>query len=62
MIHMLNGFIRSVHVSTFTMEIALSNEIHTYSGRLGVLAGAPMRDRHENDSCAQYLQSQFWNG
>jgi starch phosphorylase len=40
MTHTLNGFIRSTHVAYFTMEIALRNEIHTYSGRLGVLAGA----------------------
>lgn len=39
MTHMLNGFIRSTHVAYFTMEIALRNEMHTYSGGLGVLAG-----------------------
>ena len=37
--HILNGFIRSTHVAYFTMEIALRNEMHTYSGGLGVLAG-----------------------
>jgi starch phosphorylase len=39
MTHVLNGFIRSTHVAYFTMEIALRNEIHSYAGGLGVLAG-----------------------
>ena len=39
MSHTLNGFIRSTHVAYFTMEIALRNQMHTYSGGLGVLAG-----------------------
>jgi glycogen phosphorylase len=37
--HNLNGFIRNTNVAYFTMEIALRNEMHTYSGGLGVLAG-----------------------
>src|SRR3569833_3161085 len=40
---MLTDFVRSSRVAYFSMEIALENEIHTYSGGLGVLAGDTAR-------------------
>lgn len=40
---MLDEFILEPRIAYFTMEIALANEIPTYSGGLGVLAGDTMR-------------------
>ncbi|MEW5708412.1 MAG: alpha-glucan family phosphorylase [Pseudomonadota bacterium] len=40
---MLDDFIREPRIAYFSMEIALRNEIPTYSGGLGVLAGDTMR-------------------
>ena len=40
---MLDEFIHEPRVAYFTMEIALRNEIPTYAGGLGVLAGDTMR-------------------
>ena len=40
---MLTDFVRSSRVAYFSMEIALENEIPTYSGGLGVLAGDTLR-------------------
>ena len=39
----IDRFIPNTHIGYFTMEIALRNEIHTYSGGLGVLAGDTAR-------------------
>ena len=40
---MLNQFIHDPRIAYFSMEIALRNEIPTYSGGLGVLAGDTVR-------------------
>jgi len=40
---MLDEFIHEPRIAYFSMEIALHNEIHTYSGGLGVLAGDTLR-------------------
>jgi len=40
---MLNEFIHEPRIAYFSMEIALRNDIPTYSGGLGVLAGDTMR-------------------
>ncbi len=40
---MLRGFIRKERIAYFSMEIALQNDIPTYSGGLGVLAGDVLR-------------------
>lgn len=40
---MLEDFIHEPRFAYFSMEIALRNEIHTYSGGLGVLAGDTLR-------------------
>ncbi|NOZ52610.1 MAG: alpha-glucan family phosphorylase [Gammaproteobacteria bacterium] len=40
---MLDGFTHEPRIAYFSMEIALQNEIPTYSGGLGVLAGDTMR-------------------
>lgn len=40
---MLDKFIHEPRIAYFTMEIALRNEIPTYSGGLGILAGDTMR-------------------
>lgn len=40
---MLNQFIHETRIAYFSMEIALRNEIPTYSGGLGVLAGDTVR-------------------
>src|SRR3569832_879058 len=40
---MLDDFVRSSRVAYFSMEIAVKNEIPTYSGGLGVLAGDTLR-------------------
>lgn len=37
------AFVSHAHIAYFSMEIALSSEIHTYSGGLGVLAGDTVR-------------------
>jgi len=39
----LEPFVHTSRVAYFSMEIALRNEIHTYSGGLGVLAGDTLR-------------------
>jgi starch phosphorylase len=39
----IDPFLANTHIGYFTMEIALRNEIHTYSGGLGVLAGDTAR-------------------
>ena len=39
----LEGFVHEPRIAYFSMEIALANEIPTYSGGLGVLAGDTMR-------------------
>src|SRR3569832_1748045 len=44
---MLTDFVRSSRVAYFSMEIALENEIPTYSGGLGVLAGDTLRSAAE---------------
>jgi len=43
MADMLNEFIHEPRVAYFSMEIALRNEIQTYAGGLGILAGDTMR-------------------
>lgn len=40
---MLDEFIHEPRIAYFSMEVALRNEIHTYSGGLGVLAGDTLR-------------------
>lgn len=40
---MLDEFIHEPRIAYFSMEIALRNEMHTYSGGLGVLAGDTLR-------------------
>ena len=40
---MLDGFLSRPCVAYFSMEIALRNEIPTYAGGLGVLAGDTLR-------------------
>ena len=40
---MLDDFTHEPQIAYFTMEIALRNDIPTYSGGLGVLAGDTMR-------------------
>ncbi|MEW5944400.1 MAG: alpha-glucan family phosphorylase, partial [Pseudomonadota bacterium] len=40
---MLDEFAREARIAYFSMEIALRNEIPTYSGGLGILAGDTMR-------------------
>ena len=37
--HQLDPFLANTHIAYLTMEIALRQEMHTYSGGLGVLAG-----------------------
>ena len=39
----IDPFIRNTRIAYFSMEIAVSSEIHTYSGGLGVLAGDTAR-------------------
>ena len=39
----INRFLARTHIAYFSMEIALRNEMHTYSGGLGVLAGDTAR-------------------
>jgi glycogen phosphorylase len=39
----IDRFLRRTHIAYFTMEIALRDEIHTFSGGLGVLAGDTAR-------------------
>ena len=41
--HAIDRFISRTHIGYFTMEIALRNEIRTYAGGLGVLAGDTAR-------------------
>ena len=40
---MLDEFNHSPRIAYFTMEMALSNEMPTYAGGLGILAGDTMR-------------------
>src|SRR5574340_1198027 len=42
-------FLREERIAYFSMEIALRNEIHTYSGGLGVLAGDTLRSAADLD-------------
>lgn len=46
---MLDEFIHQPRVAYFTMEIALRNEIPTYAGGLGILAGDTMRSATDLD-------------
>lgn len=46
---MLEGFIHESRVAYFSMEIALRNEIPTYAGGLGVLAGDTLRSSTDLD-------------
>jgi glucan phosphorylase len=39
----IDDFVHEPRIAYFTMEIALRNEMNTYSGGLGVLAGDTMR-------------------
>jgi glycogen phosphorylase len=39
----INSFVANTHIAYLTMEIALREDIHTYSGGLGVLAGDTAR-------------------
>ena len=39
----INRFLANTHIAHFSMEIALRNEVHTYAGGLGVLAGDTAR-------------------
>jgi starch phosphorylase len=39
----IQSFLRNTRIAYFSMEIALRNEIHTYAGGLGVLAGDTAR-------------------
>jgi glycogen phosphorylase len=39
----LGKFLHNTHIAYFSMEIALRDEMHTYSGGLGVLAGDTVR-------------------
>ena len=40
---MLNEIIRAPRIAYFSMEIALRNEVPTYAGGLGILAGDMLR-------------------
>ena len=40
---MLEEFVHQPRIAYFTMELALSNDIPTYAGGLGVLAGDTVR-------------------
>lgn len=46
---LLEGFLGEPRIAYFSMEIALHNEIPTYSGGLGVLAGDTMRSAADLD-------------
>jgi len=46
---MLEGFIHESRIAYFSMEIALRNEIPTYAGGLGVLAGDTLRSSTDLD-------------
>lgn len=46
---MLDEFIHEPRIAYFSMEIALRNEIPTYAGGLGVLAGDTMRSAADLD-------------
>lgn len=46
---LLEPFIHEPRIAYFSMEIALANEIPTYSGGLGVLAGDTMRSAADLD-------------
>ncbi len=46
---MLDEFIHEPRIAYFSMEIALRNEIPTYAGGLGVLAGDTMRSATDLD-------------
>ena len=46
---LLDDFIREPRIAYFSMEIALRNEIPTYSGGLGVLAGDTLRSAADLD-------------
>ena len=46
---MLEDFVHAPRIAYFSMEIALRNEIPTYSGGLGVLAGDTMRSATDLD-------------
>jgi starch phosphorylase len=41
--HAIDRFLANTHIAHFSMEIALRNEVHTYAGGLGVLAGDTAR-------------------
>ena len=65
---MLDEFIHEPRVAYFTMEIALRNEMPTYAGGLGVLAGDTVRSATDLDlpmvavslvSRAGYFQQQI---
>ena len=43
MVHAVDRFLGNTHIAHFSMEIALRNEVHTYAGGLGVLAGDTAR-------------------
>lgn len=43
MVQAVDRFIANTHIAYFSMEIALRNEVHTYAGGLGVLAGDTAR-------------------
>lgn len=45
----LTSFTQNSRVAYFTMEIALSKDIHTYSGGLGILAGDTLRSAADLD-------------
>lgn len=46
---MTDEFIHEPRIAYFSMEIALRNEIPTYAGGLGVLAGDTMRSAADLD-------------
>jgi len=43
MAHAINRFVANTRIAHFSMEVALRNEVHTYAGGLGVLAGDTAR-------------------
>jgi len=45
----IDEFTREPRIAYFSMEIALQNEIHTYSGGLGILAGDTIRSAADLD-------------
>lgn len=67
----ISSFAQRARIAYFSMEIAVRNEMHTYSGGLGVLAGDTVRSAADMDlpavfvtlmSRAGYFRQRFENG